>query len=200
MFSNNPDLQSEATQKGWTFVFINRFALDADEVESSIQAKYVKFLQFLDDYREFATATAITYFDHKFHVKAEHIRWIRENCQPSYDILIRETPRLKASIDDEIADAMGQARYRRNMSATIEWLDTLISTGQIQRQTRIVNTGLIHYANIKTARILTDLVYQRILALGQPECQIIWAAIRQLAAVKIQQVPWTHLEPIWLTP
>lgn len=200
LFSNNPNLKITAERTGWRFVPLNQFTLSPDDLESSIQAKYVKFLQFLDDFAEFRGATSITYFDHKFYVQPKHVRWILDNYRAGFDVLVRETPKLKLSIDDEVHAALGQERYARNMDQTVRWFEGLIGAGRIQRRVRIVNTGLIHYANIGAARALTDLVYQKVLMLRQPECQIIWAAAQQLVSTRIQVVPWQDLEPAWAAP
>jgi hypothetical protein len=73
-FSNNAVLKDEVESKGWTFVVLSGHELSSDLRISSQQSKYVKFLQFLADYPEFANVDKFTYFDHKFRVTSEHIR------------------------------------------------------------------------------------------------------------------------------
>jgi len=199
-FSNNPALAENAQDQGWEFRLLDQFPLSDDGLISSIQAKYVKFLQFIPGQRCYEDLTRVTYFDHKFYVEAKHIDWILNNCRSDSDLLIRETPREKLTIADEISDAMKQERYSRNMSGTLDFLDRLQAAKRISPSVRIVNTGLIHYQNLPICRYFAQSVYNACLALNQPECQIIWAALSQTLPVQIQRVQWTDLEPLWRTP
>ena len=49
-FTNNKELLSELVSKGWTPVFI-RYPLSNSILVSSLQSKYIKFLQFLNNTR-----------------------------------------------------------------------------------------------------------------------------------------------------
>ena len=199
-FSNNIDLRHHAETQGWNFVFLDMFPLSEDVMVSSLQAKWVKFLQFLGELPGYENVSTITYHDHKFKVMAEHLEWILANRSLEHDLLIRETPREKLSINDEISDAMGQERYVRHMENTISYLDSLEVAGKMTRSTRIVNTGFIHYRNLLTCRPFADGVYRACTRLEQPECQIICAAHSQMSDIRIQKVPWKMLQPIWKTP
>lgn len=200
-FSNNPIIESEAKEKGWQFILTPEFNLSESELISSVQAKYIKFLQFLKDYEMFQDVTEITYFDHKFYVEPTHIETILKIYDNSrHDLLIRNTPRLKNSIDDEISDAMHQERYKMHMRETINWLEYLIEYQNLSKQIRIMNTGIIHYGNIPKIQNFLDDVYANIVKLNQPECQIIFAALCQLNNVCIKAIDWDKLNPVWCAP
>lgn len=107
-------------------------------------------------------------------------------------ILIRNTPRLKNHISDEISDAMNQARYHHSMSETLKWIESKKASGASEI-VRIINTGLIYYANPLSIRKLLDEVYSTIKNLNQPECQIIWAILSQPFEDVIQRVNWLEI-------
>jgi len=167
---------------------------------SSLQAKWEKFFQFFDESSVYNDVLTVTYHDHKFKVMAEHLEWILGARSPKHDLLIRETPREKLSISDEIGDAMRQERYVRHMDQTVDYLDGLEASGKITRDTRIVNTGFIHYRNLAACRPFAENVYKACTDLSQLECQIIWAAQTQMSPIRIQRVPWRSLEPLWKEP
>lgn len=199
-FSNNPRLEAEIVSKGWEFRMVSGHPLSADGRVSSQQSKYIKFLQFLRDYPEFACVPAITYFDHKFHVTEDHIQWVLAHRDPKKSILIRTTPALKATITDEVNAANGQPRYGLNMARTVQWVERLKTTRGVSESVRIVNTGLIHYENYAVVMPMLDEIYTAVWELGQPECQIIWAALSQAYDAHIQAVPFEALKPKWAAP
>jgi hypothetical protein len=199
-FSNNARLAPEVESKGWEYRLVSTHAMSADERISSQQSKYVKFLQFLRDFPEFQTVEAVTYFDHKFFVKEAHVSWILEHIAPDKSVLIRTTPKLKLSIADEVAAAMPQRRYAERMPQTLAWVSALKAERGIAEAVRIVNTGLIHYRNLARIMPLLDDIYGAVWALGQPECQIIWAALAQAYECHIQRVAWEDLNPLWAAP
>lgn len=198
--SNKPALRDHVQAQGWNFILVNNLPLSEDYLISSLQSKWVKYLQFLNNQPEYDDVTSITYYDHKFEVKTEHIEWILREFAPDRDLLLRETPKLKMSISDEISDALGQDRYVQSMPETLAFLDDLESSGQITRRARIANTGFIHYRNLPKSRAFTQNVYETCVRLNQPECQIIWAALSQMSPINIQLVPWESLEPLWEEP
>jgi hypothetical protein len=101
---------------------------------------------------------------------------------------------------DEVNAAMGQPRYSQNMEQTMQWIDKLTIERQISPQVRIVNTGIIHYKNISKIKPLLDEICQTVWELGQPECQILWAALAQPYENLLQRVEWEQLNPQWLAP
>lgn len=197
-FSNNPELKAEACRKGWVFKYVKSIPLSGDYRISSLQSKYVKFLQFGAEFCDLDLDQEILYFDHKFKVELEHIKFI--NLIANKDILIRNTPRLKTSIQHEIDDAMGQERYKVVMQETISWLNSKVSSGDYSYNNRIMNTGLIFYRRIHNVKPLLDEVYKNCWLLGQPECQIIWGLLSQKYDHLIKRVEWNELNPLWKLP
>jgi hypothetical protein len=63
-----------------------------------------------------------------------------------------------------------------------------------------MNTGIICYRNINTVQPFLEQVHNTVLDLGQPECQIIWAALSQKMKDEIQGVEWEELNPGWKVP
>ena len=199
-FSNNVGLQAEVESKGWEYRLVPAHALSDDDRISSQQSKYIKFLQFIADLAEFEAVEAVTYCDHKFFVQEGHVRWMLEHIAPDKSILIRTTPKLKSSIADEVEAAMPQHRYAARMPETLAWVAGLKVERGVLETVRIVNTGLIHYRNLGRIMPLLDEIYGAVWALGQPECQIIWAALAQAYECHIQRVAWEELNPVWAAP
>ena len=199
-FSNNDSVRSEVEAKGWIFEFVNIHPRTNDLRISSMQSKYIKFLQFLRDFPEYHKFSKITYFDHKFFVQESHVTWIDNHFQGNKSILIRHTPRRKTSIFDEVKDANNQKRYSESMPATLEWIDYQKRCHNIVENTRISNTGIIAYKSIEAIKPLLDSVYNAVWQLAQPECQIIWACLSQPYSEYIQTIDWNELSPVWKTP
>lgn len=199
-FTDRPELRKHVGEMGWEFVLWNPDERSTDALRSSLQSKWVKFLQFLDAFDEYRAYRFVTYVDHKFFLKGEHIRWIIRHRDETKDVLTRETPALKETLTAEVEAARGQERYERHMLETLAYLYALTSTGSVSENVRIVNTGLIHYTNPKVARVLTDSVYEACIRLNQPECQILWAALSQIRPVQVQRIAWEALSPLWIAP
>ena len=195
MFSNNSNFRHEAEIKGWEFRLLNLGGMELtdDPVVSAVQSKYIKFLMFMNDFPEYSLGSPVIYIDHKVELKKEHITLIQEMISPEKSILIRNTPRLKSTISDEIEDAMHQSRYRESMPETIQWLEMIKEKRGISATVRIMNTGLIYYKDVNSIRPLLNEVHQVINTLNQPECQIIWAALSQPFEDKIHRVDWLDI-------
>ena len=118
-FTNNNELKDEITNKGWNYVYVNK-VLSNDSIISALQSKYIKFLQFLDDFPQFQNAKTIIYFDHKENVSSASIDEIKLLINNNVDksLIIRHTPSNKTSVYHEIRAAMGQSRYVKNMNKT----------------------------------------------------------------------------------
>ncbi len=195
MFSNNSNLKHVAELKGWEFrlLTLDGMKLTNDPIVSAVQSKYIKFLMFTNDFPEYFLGSPVIYIDHKVELKKEHITLIQKMISPEKSILIRNTPRLKSTISDEIEDAMHQSRYRESMPETIRWLEMIKEKRGISETVRIMNTGLIYYKNVNSIRPLLNEVHQAIKTLNQPECQIIWAALSQPFENMIQRVDWSEI-------
>ena len=200
LFSNNPSIKKISEDRGWEFKFVKIHPLSDDYRLSLVQSKYVKFLQFFNEFPEFKPYTDIVYFDHKFEVQQAHLDWMDKAFTAGKAVLIRNTPRLKSSIQDEINDAMCQERYTVTMPQTIAWLERTLEKKKLSMETRIMNTGLMKYRDFFGIIPLLDEVYQTVWRLAQPECQIIWACLSQEYEDLIQRVDWDMLKPRWQAP
>ncbi|MFK7860683.1 MAG: hypothetical protein AB8B64_17825 [Granulosicoccus sp.] len=194
-FSNNLEMKPEAVSKGWQFEYTSHLPLSENTLISSLQSKYVKFLKFLDDYGTMDVKNGIVYFDHKFGVTSDHLTDMLTGCDK--EIVIRNTPKYKPTIQHEIDAAMRQERYQYAMPETIDWVGRHTSTGEYSENCRIVNTGLILYRNPASARKLTDQIYTVCWQLAQPECQIIWAVLSQKFEEMIGRLDWERVNPTW---
>jgi len=190
-FSNNPTLEKIAEKSGWTFVSMSGMPLSSEPRLSSLQSKYVKFLQFDAAKLGVISDSGILYFDHKLNVTSQHVKYIAERC--STGLLIRNTPKLKLTIQDEIDAALRQKRYREVMTETVNWVNHCILTEGYSMNNRIMNTGLIYYRTIEKVRSLCDSVFAKCWDLGQPECQIIWAVLSQRYEHLITRIEWDVL-------
>ena len=141
---------------------------------------------------------SILYFDHKFNVCENHI--LKANAICKTDLLIRNTPKKKVCIQDEIDAAINQNRYLYSMPETIEWVDSKIKSGEYSYSNRIMNTGFILYKDIGLIQKLCNEVYKACSDLGQPECQIIWGVLSQKFEEYITRVDWKTIEMLWKEP
>jgi len=179
-FTNNQSLKKEILAKGWEYVYIEKGITNGESIDSSLQAKKVKFLQ-LD------TKTLADLFNYKYIVYmdsrriTDNISNLAERCE--HGILIRFTPREKNSIWDEVNEAKSQERYARNMDKTIQFLNVKLQDDYSENN-RVMNTGILVYkVDVpETKRMilkLCDEVYSACIALDQPECQIFWCLFSQ---------------------
>lgn len=200
-FSNDAGLKPEAREKGWNFRLVDtdRLPLTDDSRISSIQSKYVKFLQFFDDFPDLRAYDFVTYCDHKPRLETVHLLWFFTRLEQGKELIIRSSPKPKG-IPQEIQQATGQLRYAHSMPETIEWLRELKKTQPYSDEVQIANTGIIHCTNIPRFRPLFDQVYKAVVDLGQPECQILWAALAQPYQDYIQQIDWYDIKVHWRAP
>jgi hypothetical protein len=195
-FTNNPKIKDEITTKGWKYVYVSK-PISNDLIVSSLQSKYIKFLQFLTDYPQFNKKT-IVYFDHKEHVTEHTLKeidtLIKNNTNKS--LIIRQTPRIKTTISHEINEAMGQGRYVKNMKKTREFVERMITSNNVSEKVRICNTGLMIYVNKQKIQGLLDEVYNTCMEHSQPECQIYWSVFSQGYKNEIKEIEWTTIKSI----
>lgn len=198
-FTNNKELLSELVSKGWTPVFI-RYPLSNSILVSSLQSKYIKFLQFLNNNRfeHFKNEyKQILYFDHKFHVTDEHIDKILQLT--TLPILIRTTPHNTQNIWAEVANAKGQQRYKVGMNKTVLFIKHMLANKLINPNINICNTGLIFYNDITNNSVIKLLhqVYNACYTFTQPECQLFWAIYSQQYPELIKTIPFAEMNPLW---
>jgi hypothetical protein len=195
-FTNNPELKPQIESKGWIYQWIN-LELTSDELISSIQSKYIKFLQFLNDYPQFKSYDKIIYFDHKFNVDNTHIEALLKYHNP---VVIRQTPAIKNSIWDEVSDSKSQYKYQKNMKATIKLIRGLLFLNQITENVRICNTGLILYNDHILIEPMINSIYNYCVEMNQPQCQIYWAICSQPYMHHIKRIPFNEVNPTWSIP
>jgi hypothetical protein len=196
-FTNNPMIKTEIVNKGWNYIYVDK-PISNDITISSLQSKYIKFLVFLEDFPEFKNKKTIIYFDHKENVSFYTLNEINLliNNNSNKSLIIRQTPRCKTKISDEINDAMGQSRYVKNMNKTKEFVKDMISSGNISENVRICNTGLLIYINRYNIEELLTNVYNKCIEHEQPECQIYWSIFSQKYKNEIKEIEWKEIENI----
>jgi hypothetical protein len=197
-FSNNRSLKNSVEAKGWIFEYVKHHPLTDDYRFSSLQSKYIRFLQFFPEFPQYANEELIIYCDHKFALGERHVQYIVEHFPADKSVLIRNTPRLKLSIQDEIDQAMEWERYALTMPQTVAWLEREGAARGLSMSNRIMNTGLIAYRDATPVKPLLDEVYETTWRLAQPECQIVWGFLSQAYEQRIQRIEWEALDPQWV--
>jgi len=182
-FTNNPDLKPEIESKGWEYKYID-FPL-SDHMQSSLQSKWIKFLQFdLQD-------DEYLYCDHKIKLTPQIISKIQQLSTKS--ILITRGPKHpNGRTVRQALEEVRQARYR-NKKQTRSHLKTISE----QWDVLIVRTGLIHYRINERVRELADAVYQDCMKTQNPHCQLFWALRMQeykdiIRLVDFNEVGYVH--------
>jgi hypothetical protein len=195
VFSNNPALLPEAKTKGWEFRLVQSkgMYLSHDEKVCSIQSKYIKFLMFEKEFPDIFQGPPILYVDHKVLINEEDVSKLQKIVSRKKAVLIRNTPRVKNAISDEVEDAMGFHRYAESMPQTLLWIEAMKTERAVSENVRIMNTGLIYYSQVPLLRDFLDEIYSVIKTLNQPECQIIWAVLSQAIEDLIQRVDWADI-------
>jgi len=194
-FTNNPEIKPMIEDSGWKYIFIN-LPLSEDDAISSLQSKYIKFLQFLKEHElsHFLDYDRIIYTDHKFELKDNHIEYLLETITDK-KILVRDNPKHRNHIWEEVCLAMHQERYLRFMPQTIDYIREKLIEGYTEKNSGCTcNTGLILY-NIREEKVLkfADEVYNDLIKIGTSECQIIWAMVGQKYIDIIRVIPWNDM-------
>lgn len=201
-FSNNISIQKEIELKGWKFYFIP-FELSDDNISSSLQSKYIKFLQFLNDYPDFKKYKKILYFDHKVYLKKEHLSKLNNlvnDIDKKYCIIIRNHEEENRTLLQEIDAANNQERYKKNMDKIINLINNKISKKEIE-EIKICNTGLIYYINYEKIMPMLNDIYNMCIEYKQPECQIIWGICSQNYLDNIYNIHFHNfVKPLWKSP
>lgn len=190
-FSNNNKIKKKAEASGWQFIHINHMPIESDLRISSLQSKYIKFLQFDKNLINWVEGESIVYFDHKLNVKQSDIQKAVMLCKN--EILIQNHP-TKNLINDEIKDSMKQPRYAETMDETINWIKSKVDSGNYDINNMIMATGFILFTNVMVTQKLCDDVYRKCIQLGQPECQIIWGILSQKYENNLTRIDWDVLD------
>lgn len=191
-FSNNKKLKPVAEKMGWEFLLIKNGELTADYHLSSLQSKYVKFLQFDKCLINWEQDESILYFDHKFIVESSVISEVIEQCK--LDALMFNSNVVYGNIRDEINEALPQKRYAKSMDKTIAWIDRLVEKQAYIYENSITLTGFIFYKDVNKMTPLCDEVYAACMKLDQPECQIIWSVLSQKLGGRVTKMNITDFD------
>jgi hypothetical protein len=199
-FTNNQEIKSIVESSGWKHIFID-LPLSEDDSVSSLQSKYIKFLQFLKQkqYSFFRNYDTIIYTDHKLELKDNHMKYLIEKLN-GYKILIRDHPENRRNIWEEVGAAMFQKRYLRFMPQTIDYIREKIKNGYSEEPT-VVWTSLIAYKHLDSETTnFTDMVYNDLAKIGTSECQIIWSMLGQRYTDIIKIIKWNEVNIKWQVP
>lgn len=199
-FSNSEAYRSLAEARGWQFRLVESLPLTSDYRQSSIQAKYIKFLQFFDEFPEFSSFDRIIYFDHTIYFRRSDLNWLQRRHSLQYPILVFRHLAEDRTILGEVEAASIQERYALTMPETIQWLRSMEHDSAIRLTEKVDATTIISYRCPRQVRDLLDQVYAQTVILRQPECQIIWSVLAQQFASSIQRADWHELEPLWRVP
>jgi hypothetical protein len=200
--TNNPEMQPYVEKAGWRYQYIT-FTLSDDRTESSLQAKYTKFMAFLPDFPEYARFRRILYFDNKLRIRDETVASILDMANPERPLLIRKHERdSKKTIWDEVDDAMYDPRYADPMDETVAMIRQRIDDGSMGPTGGVLcNTGLLYlHDRYDEVMPLLNQVYSTCMALRQPECQVIWSMYSEAFEDRIQIVPFGSVDALWSNP
>lgn len=199
LFTNNLSIREEAEKKGWEFVFVEKFELSDDFRVSSLQSKYVKFLQFFKDYPEFGGYEKVVYFDHKNVFSSQELERILGIFKEDKKIFMLSS--LEGwSAKDELKSASIFPRYKEFESETRDWIDQRVKAGQVNWDAQVYATSFIAYKNIQEIMPFLDEVYRTLLELRQPQCQVIWAVLIEGHKEWLQSIHWVETSMYRKTP
>jgi len=199
-FTNNNLIQAEVEKKGWKYILMD-FPVSNDVAESTLQVKYIKFLQFEKEERFsfFQQYQNLIVVDHKQKLKDCHVEQIlRRKTNKVFLKLHPDQPTIR--IWDEVERSMHQERYSRNMPQTIHYINQKIKSG-LSEYVCIPWCGLILYEhNDAEVKELADEVYNDIIEWRMPNDQIVWAMVSQKHTSIIQMIPANEIPVKWLSP
>ncbi len=199
-FSNNLSLEKTCISKGWIYIYID-MQLSEDDIISSLQSKYIKFLQFLNDNRLsklFEGYSYLLYADHKRYVKKTHIESYLKLSMDSGKTMIISKHEEKNILSKEIENSVLQERYKKKMQITLD----MVAEKNIPMNTEMCNTGIIFY-HLDTFFLIKDLlsnVYNTSILLLQPQCQIIFSIFSKEYDIYILKIPFDFIRIEWKNP
>ena len=177
-FSNNRRTLDQAGSLGWETVDLSsRFEPTDDALESSLQSKWIKFLQFVGEEGEYRRYPWIAYADHKNSLTPAAILRLFSRARGKA-VVIRKHAQFRDNVMMEVKASMPQQRYSENMEQTIDWIQRLKSEGYRYRA-RVPNTGVILWKNSAESLALANEIYESLIELRQPQCQIVWTMLSQ---------------------
>lgn len=195
--TNNPALYDEIERKGWKCLVLAEaaFPLSDDYVQSSLQSKYVKFLQFLKHPTigpQFVRYARVLYADHKHKLTPRVLQQLSDAMCGTTGVVMRNTPACKTNVWEKFHASLLQERYAAFASVTKAYIDSQLAAGR-DEQTVVCNTGLMLY-DVQNPRVhqLVSKVYRAVVhKLGNPECQIVWCLVCQEFSDLVQVLDWS---------
>lgn len=205
-FTNNKKEKDNIINKGWNYEYLD-IELSEDEITCSLQAKYIKFLKFIDDYDgKFKKFKQILYFDHKFNIKkedVENILNISYKNENKYNVITRYHEEPK-KLWKEIEDSKYQYKYMKNIDKVINLVNSKVEDGSLKDadNVQIAMTGLLFYNNYDEITPLLNEIYDVGNELQQPQCQVLWSIFSQKYQDKILVVNHNEMNPelLWVYP
>ncbi len=192
LFSNNPKLEEEAVSKGWNFRYVKKHPLSSNSRISSIQSKYIKFLQFYEEFSDFSVSDPLFYADHKFMLDPVKLELMEDNFLESSFSLFLPSGRER-SIIEEVKVASDFQRYKETMPQTVAWLHNLANQNRCKLDEDVKCTTFIYYKNPEKVKSLLDEVYRVTWDIAQPECQIIFGALCQAYPEDVFSITWKDI-------
>lgn len=183
-FTNNKLLKKDIQLKGWEYSFIASDTIGGiDSVDSSLQAKKIKFLQL-----EKETLNELYRYDYILYVDSraivDDVDYVKSLCDKGIVIKYSPLHKKKLTIWGEVDEAAAVERYAKSMPETIDFIKNKITSDEYTDDNRVMATGVILY-KIKDKQYkeriesLCKEVYTTCVRLNQPECQIIWCLLSQ---------------------
>lgn len=191
-FANAKTSLSEAEALGWLPVDVSKFMpLTSDDLTSSIQSKWVKFLGFLSVLPELSN-TPIVYADHKNQLTKTAIAKLLRGSGRHSRVVVRNHAEFRDDVMIEVRESYQQPRYAQKMPETLEWIAEKAAVGY-KTKARVPNTGVILWPPTPGARAFAGEMYGEIVRLGQPECQIVWPIVAQGYRGQIRKIRYNSL-------
>tara|TARA_A100001035_G_C27777702_1_gene499949 strand:+ start:283 stop:1134 length:852 start_codon:yes stop_codon:yes gene_type:complete len=200
LFSNNIKLKKEALKKGWEFEFVDKFELSKDHFLSSLQSKYIKFLQFLDDFPAYKKYRSITYIDHTIKISKEESKRLKGLFHRNKKIFMISSAKGYLATESLDKASKSHQRYRNSYKQTKDWINYQLDHKNIPSPPQEYATGFIMYKDFKQLMPFLKNVYATIWDLRQPHCQTIWAVLVQWHLEDLQYIYWSDTSMKKRTP
>ena len=174
-FCNNKKYKKLIESRNWVFVHV-KFPICKDNLISSLQSKYIKFLIFLKKYHFFRKFDNIIYFDHKeiFNDQSFYQIYPFMEKYSNKSIIIRKSEYINTNLKDELLRSKYQAKYSKNLNKTVSLINILYKNSY---HNPIYNTGFIIYMNINKIHPLLQSIYNYCIKHRQPQCQIYFSLL-----------------------